>query len=432
MSGIVKACCVVVIVGLASLLLEACGGSDARRLPSISAVGDGAQPALEQNADIAEILAAPVPDGVEPEMWDMLKSELAGEMQKRSSSDDRPGVTNEINGFRLWAWYDGLVWHGPILWGDGSRDGVVGIADLIAIAINWGRAIESEVLDDPKEMYLDYDQDGQVGISDVSVLARNWGQRGDTYTVEWSLSPEGSWNLAEEMEYGEFSETVLVCERVPISENTYLVVWEPYVRYFAFLDVHDKRRMYARVTKAHHEGQTTSYDAVIVAFSDPHRPPTGSVWGLASVPDKPNAITWSTRYLMADGNQNGITEITDMEILVTNFGQDTFEYPLATVADYNGDGYIFIGDSDYVYIDWGCCTERFAVEVSTESADAGFWTDGEVDYFEDSAGFNEYGFRYYEYQIQSPPEAPYWVRVTPWFEDMSGAPCEAIEMGGEI
>ena len=378
-----------------------------------------------------ELDAYPCPDGVEPELWAMLKEKLVEEMQKRTSSDEKAGIFNEANGFRLWAWYDGLVWFGPILWGDGSRDGVVGIADLMTIAINWGRDIESEVLDDPKEMYLDYDRNGHVGISDVTVLARNWGQRGDTYIVEWSLSSEGPWNLAEDVNYGEFSETVLVMEHVPINENTYLGVWEPYVKYYAFLDVHDQKRMYAQVTKVHHEGQAASYEAITVAFSDPHRPPTSGIRDIATVPDEVNTITWSTLQIMADGNQNGITEVLDTEVMFENYGKIVFEHPLAAVADYNDDGLIFIGDYDYVYIDWGCCTERFTVEISVESADTGFWTDGEVDYFEDCAGYTEYGFRYYEYQIQSPPETPHWVRVTPWFEDMSGVPSDPIEMGGE-
>jgi len=412
-----------------ALALAACGGKQ-RPAPSYQLPGNRVAP-HQDGADsidetLAELDAYPCPDGVEPALWEMLKNGLVSSLQQHAPSYDKLPCSGNTEKLRVDYRFDGLVFYGPILWGDGSRNGVVDIPDLSLIAINWGCEI------DECEMYLDYDNNGQVGISDVSVLARNWGQRGDTYAVEWSLSSEGPWNLAEATHYGEFSETVLVCEHVPISENTYLGVWEPYVKYFAFLDVHGQRHMYARVTKAHHEGQAASYETITVAFSDPHRPPAGRVRDLDSVPDKDNTITWSTQQVMADGNQNGITEILDIEIVFANYGKDVFEHPLAAVADYNGDGLVFTGDHDYVYIDWGCCTERFVVEVSAESADTGFWTDGEVDYFEDCAGYTEYGFRYYEYQLQSPPEAPYWVRVTPWFEDMSGIPCEAIEMGGEI
>jgi hypothetical protein len=168
-----------------------------------------------------------------------------------------------------------------------------------------------------------------------------------------------------------------------------------------------------------------------VAGSDgaPDSYPRGE-FALSLLTAQPPTVTWSTANLMPDGNQDGVANDFDLGPIEDWWGADTAEEPLSTVADYSGDGSIDLTDHSALgHYGWGLTVEYFVVEVSAASANDGFVEDGTVDYFA-SVGFNEFGFRYYEYAIAAPPEVPtYWVRVVPYsVEDERGAPGAVVQV----
>jgi len=385
-----------------ALILAACGGADARRLPSISAVGDGAQPALEQNADIAEILAAPVPDGVEPELWDMLKNKLAIELGKKT-------VAQEWDIELEWSYSSvGIAWTNGFMRPDGSGNGVVDIADLSPIAMHYGSR---------EHRYADYNGDGVVNIADIVELARKFGLSCSGFRVEFSnASAEEGFAYAGTVGYEEYFLELR------------------WVRFYRFpSETRPEHPYWARVWVLNSAGRTIGYRVYEVKAVTGGVPPRCAICDLRMLHESSSTVIWSTKYIITDGNQDGVVNLFDAGGILDWWQVHTVEEPLSAVADYDAGGSVGIEDFGPLSLDFGACIGSFVVEVSATSAEDGFLADGTVDYF-DSAGFNEYGFRYYEYTIAAPPEnLVYWVRVVPYDIDGDrGEPCEAIEMGGEI
>ncbi|MHC4716652.1 MAG: hypothetical protein ACYS5V_06760, partial [Planctomycetota bacterium] len=77
--------------------------------------------------------------------------------------------TRDGDNARLIVMLDGLA----TVVGDANLDGVVGIADLVALADNYGRDVGVTW------MHGDVNEDGHVGIADLVALADNYGAGGD-------------------------------------------------------------------------------------------------------------------------------------------------------------------------------------------------------------------------------------------------------------
>jgi hypothetical protein len=386
---------------LLALLTSGCGGSS--QLTTVPQAVSTPLAVVDYAQAADEVLATPVPDGVTPQLWNELTTELANQLKQASREEVPPEIVDTDFNIELMAGYDGIHWSGPALSGDGNLDGIVDVADLTVIASNYGQAPPFG------SSHLDYNHDGMVNIADVSILARDWGKRGNTYKVERSTSATGPYSLITEVPYGEFKEYYNF-------KNQYLVDY----------DGRGVRTLYFRLTCRRYEGSTITSRNFIVAASDPYRPPVEPVTDLTVVDAVAGAVTWSVNGVMPDGNQNGITEIYDIDALTLYFGQQWTDpegdsyFQGAAVADYIGDGVVSVSDVTPIRIYWGSYITHFVIKVSAASATEGFNEVGDVDYFTDFAGYNEFGFRYYEFTIPSPPAPPYWVTVTPYADDMPG------------
>ncbi len=386
---------------LLALLVAGCGGSSQLTATPQAVSTPPATVDYAQAAD--EVLAAPIPDGVAPQLWDELTTELANQLKQVSRDEVPPTLLLSEPKIEFSARPDGIHWNGPSLHGDGNLDGVVDIADLTVIAAHYSQSPGTT------ESYIDYNLDGTVNVSDVSKLAQNWGKRTYTYTIEWSYSPTGQFRP------------------MPDDVSAYFEdLHGATATYFVSFDGHGIRTLYYRLTYRKNEGLLITSHSITIAASDPYQPPSEPVSDVTAVVSSAGTITWSTRSVMPDGNQNGITEIYDIEKLAQLFGQqwtdpdgDSYSQG-AAVADYSGDGIVGVADIAPLRMYWGSYITRFVISVSAVSATEGFNEVGEVDYFADFAGYNEYGFRYYEFTIPSPPPPPYWVTVTPYADDMPG------------
>lgn len=386
---------------LTLLIAGGCGGSS--RLTATPSGVPAPQAIVDYTQAANEVLAAPVPVGIAPQLWNELTAELANQLKSVSRDEVPPTLRVEEPSIEFSARPDGIHWRGPALYGDGNLDGVVDIADLTVIAAHYGQSPGTT------ERFVDYNQDGNVNVSDVSKLAQNWGKRTYVYTIEWSYSPTGQFRPMPDDVSAYFAEFIGVS-----------------VNYFVPFDGHGIRSLYYRLTYLKTEGLLITSHSITIAASDPYQPPTFPVNDLANAGGLPGHLSWSTRGVMPDGNQNGITEIYDIDALALHFGQQWTDpegnnyFQVAAVADYSGDGTVGVVDVTPLRLSWGSYITRFVVSVSTVSASEGFNEVGEVDYFTDFAGYNEFGFRYYEFTIPSPPATPYWVTVTPYADNMPG------------
>jgi len=396
MNGFVKTCGFIVIAGLMCLLLTACGGSGGKTHPGPIVLPTE----QEQGVDIAATLAAPVPDGVEPELWEMLKAELVEELVRKNAAQEEE---IEIN------WYpytDGIGWSNAFMRPDGSCNGIVDIADLTPIAIHYGSEDHS---------YADYNDDGVVNIADIVEMARKFGLSCSGFRVEFSGTSEDSgFSVAGTYGYDDYE----------AREGNWRV-------YRIRCDTRESP-LWVRVWALDNSGSEIGCQVFRVPLGGSSAP-SGCCWPTI-LHTQPPTITWSTAYIIPDGNQDGVVDWFDAGFLTEFGGALISEQPLLTVADYDRDGRIWLPDITPFVMHLFESIGYFVIEVSAGSTmDEDFIADGTVDYFE-NVGFNEFGFRYYEYEIAAPPEVPtYWVRVVPYgINGVPGVPSNAIEMGGEI
>ncbi len=386
---------------LLASLAPACSGHS--RLTSATPSVSTPPESVDYAQAAGEVLVARVPDGVAPQLWDELTAELASQLKSVSREPLPVGQEDSDSSIKVGATYYGLWWSGPALLGDGNLDGTVDIADLTEIALHYGETPEVT------QASVDYNRDGVINVSDVSFLARNWGQVGNSYFVESTRSPNGPYALLAEVDYGDFDTT-------DNKANNYLLPFNG-----RGYDV-----LIYRLTCLKTDGLTVVSKSYIIGAIDPCQPANRPVTDLSVIDGIPIYVTWSTKGIIADGNQNGVSEIYDVELIANYFNErwDIPEsrggVPEAEVADYEFDGVVDAGDLNPLVMSWGCYITHFEVSVSTTSAIEGFSPVGEVDYLGDCAGIYESGFRYYFFEIPSPPAPPYWVTVTPYADDMPG------------
>jgi hypothetical protein len=340
------------------------------------------QPALnaETNPQVAEVLAAPAPEGVEPALWDMLRDELARELVDKEISQPK-----SLN-ITWTAWTDGVGWRNDFMKADGNDDGEIGIDDLTPIVVNYGST---------EGCSADYNRDGVVDIGDITPLARSFGLSCSGFIVELSsTSVDTGFSSAPIVGYSEYV-------KEDKQYHVYRVQCYPWAA----------PRLFVRVRALDNSGMEIGRSTfnVIVGGTFPSGP--GPDIELAPWPEP--TVTWSTAHLLPDGNQDGDVDWFDLGWLEAYSDTLVSEHSELQVADYNWDGKVDSSDIAFLAMNWEDGIAAFSIDISTTGADEGYESMGTLPYFS-SLGFNESGFRYYEYPIFDPPVGvPYWVRVVP-------------------
>jgi hypothetical protein len=395
------------VVLLAALLTVACGGHGATTPSAPASLSTATEPA-PGNTAVAEILAAPVPEGVDPALWGKLTHELAGELRTCASPNPENPTVN---------WYPrshGITFVVSYMHCDYSGNGVVDIADLVPIAMYFG---EDRLEGD--HWYYDYNHSGCIDIGDISVIAREYGYSCSGFNVEFSqVSGEAGFARMGTIDY---------------RDNDSFFGWPDSRSYLIPCDTRMPGPLWVRLSILDKSSRAFCRVVNEVSLLGTYWEAKPEAFTIYQTSAASPTISWSTMSLgMADGNQDGVSNYFDMGAsieLMNAYVGDRREY---TVLDYDRDGWASMADISRVAISFWWSIGRFQVEVSTEFAEEGFLPNGSVDFFA-SRGFNEFGFRWYEYRIASPPEGvPYWVRVVPYsFEDLPGTPSNALYFPAE-
>jgi len=403
MNVFVKTFGFVVTVCVACVLLAACGGSGGKTRP-----GPIAPPTeREEGVDVEAILATSAPQGIDEAIWEMLKAELVGQLRRKTATQ-MDEIEINLSGERGHG--IGVAWDNRFMHADGSGNGIVDIADLSPIAMHYGS---------DEHYYADYDGDGRVNLADIVVMARSFGFSCSGFCVGFSTTSKHSgFNIEGAVAYAD-----------------YAYLSSGWRRIYQFpCETRGLEPLWIKVWVLDNAGEELGYKVWEAPLSNLWNPPMAYYGGfeLVLIETHPPTVRWSTANVLLDGNQDGNANMFDVWAIGRWLGSFTDMEPLCTVVDYSLDGHIDVSDvTPFAMYGYGRSVGSFVVEVSAVSAEDGFIADGTVDYF-DSAGFNEFGFRYYEYTVAAPPESePYWVRVVPYsVEDERGAPGTVVQVGG--
>jgi hypothetical protein len=406
-------------------ILGACGGGNPRSVTTAPGVIMPVAVSSDVNPQVAEILAAPVPEGVDTALWDTLKNELARELEARKASQVTEEELPEWEWGSIWSYsyYDynngtrSVIWDTGFFRGDGSQNGIVDVPDLATIAQHFGQSMRLT-----EAAYVaDYDGDFTVGIADISVLAKNFGKTCSSFKVEVSeVSRQAGFSTSKTLGYGESD------GKTSHGFNSYMYEFAPGIATFAW----------ARVIAYNAEGMAISCDTCLLDYGSgpgPYFP----VNDLAVLDAQAGSVTWSSAFFEGDGDDDSEVTMNDIMPISMFWGQDTAVNHLATRADYDHNGIIDMLDLDSFLDHYGERCSGFLVELSTTSATSAFIADGDPSWNAcANLPLSEFGFRVFEYTLQSRPAAtPYWVRVTPYCDGAGparslGLPSAAVEFGG--
>ena len=172
------------------LALPGCAGHPAARLETPPPAPTARALAINQAA--AEIRAAPVPEGVEPALFQLLKQALLDALQARQASRvvsaPPAGSANAVSDLVL-AGSESLGYS--LEWtyvsaGDYNRDGEVNIGDLTPLGKYFASARGSENWDLAR--VADGNADGETNISDITPIGQNFLTQAEGYTVYTSTN----------------------------------------------------------------------------------------------------------------------------------------------------------------------------------------------------------------------------------------------------
>ncbi len=399
------------LIAAFAMLLCACGGNTkTMQTPSLSPSapsGSGIPVTSLQDTSVqaAEVLAAQAPEGVDTELWGMLREELVRELGEKASSQagevlpewDMTIYCTGVNkpDRRLVTWSTGFFR------GDGSQNGVVDVADIATIAQHFGQWTHET----PSADVADYDKDHVVGVGDISVLARNFGKTCSRFTVEVSeVSRRAGYVFASSLGYDEAT------GKDNSGFRTFRCDFTQELDTFAW----------ARVTVYDVNNNAFAYDTCVLDYGSgpgPYYP----VDDLAVLDAQTGRLTWSTAFFVGDGTGDGVVDTHDVMCIAMNCGSYTATNPSATYADYDHDGVVGIIDADCLVDHYMERCDGFQVEVSTSGPTDGFVADGDPKPYNPALpGRNELGYVVFEYTIQAAPSEPYWVRVMPYYDDGPG------------
>jgi hypothetical protein len=388
-----KTLLIIVVALAAALAVAACGSDEWHSAFGENSIPQACEP--DTSAQVAKVLATPAPEGVDTALWEMLKNELARELAAKTSSQAGELLVN-------WTpWIEGVRWDNQFMRADGNDDGIINIADLTPIVLHFGERGNTRA---------DYNENQEVDVADITQIALAYGLNCGGFVVEYSsTSPDEGYEFAASLDYSDYYRTFQQVRQY----RTECYPWEhPYLS--VRLHILDRKGSEIGISVCN----------VPVGGYFPGGSPELTVSNSA-----PTIISWSTYALLPDANQDGAADWFDVGWLEELFGADVAERPESQVADYNLDGVVGIPDLPIVAVGLHHGIQSFEIEVSTQSFEEGFVHNGSVDYFS-SSGFDLGGFRYYEYEISSPPPGGhYWVRaVSVGQNGESGHPGPAVEI----
>ena len=160
------------------------------RLPTIITVGDSH--ALNP---VEELAALETPSGVDPLLFQQLKSALATALADniRTASTPPSGTWNTIDDFRFEPTEEGwrMKWSYQNA-GDYDNDTIVSVSDLTVLARHWG-----EDATDPTSIasVCDTSGNGVVDVADITAIAQNYCAQCSGYYLLRAASPEGPFEM---------------------------------------------------------------------------------------------------------------------------------------------------------------------------------------------------------------------------------------------
>ncbi len=189
-----------------AFLLFSCGGKHKSALTPSPVVPAPTVPVdTDVNSVLSELEAMPTPEGVDAEVFQKLKQELATQLESRGSmkitSAPPSGESNRVDDLFAYDNGDGtatLVWYYRNA-GDYDQNGTVGISDITPIAIHYG---EDESF---ANEWVDGDDSGAIGISDITPIAMNYGVQCAGYAIESSPSEVGTYTPEDTIDFSEAS-----------------------------------------------------------------------------------------------------------------------------------------------------------------------------------------------------------------------------------
>jgi len=143
---------------------------------------------------LADLDAYPVPEGVNPSLFQELKDELARQLSEKMAgrivSTPPTGDANVVDDLVLIDYGSevySLSWHYRNS-GDYDQDGTVGISDITPIAMHYGEAVEEEysLLD-----VIDGSGNEVIDIADITPIAMNYASEVAGYSIQGADNLEG-------------------------------------------------------------------------------------------------------------------------------------------------------------------------------------------------------------------------------------------------
>ncbi|MEP0815421.1 MAG: PKD domain-containing protein [bacterium] len=204
----------------AGLLLGCSGGRHSAVSPGISSPVDLVR------ADLAKY---EVPDGVDPDVFQMLADKLVEEVEAvqsgRTPSQGSPAtpllrlvVTDVGGGITNIAWRYYLM-------GDYDLNGEVGVADVTPIALHFNTSVTDGVQDNVQS-FIDGDGDLFVGVSDITPIALNYQARYNVLFGIYSSAASPTWPLSQwegsalYFNYGAFDTSIPGTVELSINKTT--------------------------------------------------------------------------------------------------------------------------------------------------------------------------------------------------------------------
>jgi len=138
---------------------------------------------------LADLDALPMPEGVDPSLFQELKDELARQLSDRASgrivSTPPTGDANVVDDLALIDYGSevyALIWHYRNS-GDYDQDGSVGIADITPIAVHYGEAVEEDY---SLQDVIDGSGNDVIDIADITPIAMHYSSEVAGYSIQGS------------------------------------------------------------------------------------------------------------------------------------------------------------------------------------------------------------------------------------------------------